>query len=238
MYTMNKKLEDFIDLYINVACVLVLSVSCFIWAYKFINYYYFPKEGSKQFISFDKPEREMRSRSANTMMSLNEEEYPLPETETLEMQQPETVETVKVEEKKENILPTERYEFYEPEIPEEYIEVIQVSSTAYCCCYECCEKMPDHAAFGLTFSGLNLLKAKSPHIIAADLDVLPLGTKVYISTLEFDDNVTGDYGYATVEDIGGKIQDLKIDVYFPTHEQAEEWEIRMVNVYVISYPEE
>ena len=49
----------------------------------------------------------------------------------------------------------------------------------------------------------------------------------------YDQYVTEDYGIASVEDIGGGIKGNRIDVYFSTHQEACEWGVREVQVYVI-----
>ena len=231
MYTKGDKREDFIDKCIDIGCIIVWSISLLIWLHSFI-FHYFPKESG--YLYSQDIKNAVRDYQEYPLIALNKSQYIEEEPKKAEV----VIEVIEktTEEVEEFQYPTERYDYFEPIIPEKYIEKITVSSTAYCCCESCCEKLPDHPAFGLTFSGLNLMKAKSPHIIAADLDYFPLGTKVYISTLEFFGEVDGDYGYATVEDIGGKIQDLRIDLYFPTHEQAVEWAMRDVDLYVIEYP--
>lgn len=61
-------------------------------------------------------------------------------------------------------------------------------------------------------------------IVAVDPDVIPLGTKIEIK----------DIGIFTAEDTGGKIKGNRIDIYFDSKEEAEEfgrkgvW-VKMVN---------
>ena len=59
---------------------------------------------------------------------------------------------------------------------------------------------------GMTYSGA---PTKANHTIAADLTVLPLGTKVFV----------GDTVY-TVEDIGSGVKGKMIDIYFSTMAEA------------------
>lgn len=59
---------------------------------------------------------------------------------------------------------------------------------------------------GKTYSGAY---TKANHTIAADTDVLPLGTKIFI----------GDTVY-TVEDIGSAVKGNMIDIYFDSYEEA------------------
>ena len=59
---------------------------------------------------------------------------------------------------------------------------------------------------GMTYSGA---KTQAKHTIAADLTVLPLGTKIFI----------GDTVY-TVEDIGSGVKGKMVDIYFDTMAEA------------------
>lgn len=118
-------------------------------------------------------------------------------------------------------------------------ETIEVLATAYCHCSYCCGKVPGETNYGVTASGLNLLQLMesgiTPHVIAADVTVLPLGTKVYIEVPEGERSsyVTEDYGFASVEDTGSAIVNKKIDVYFSTHQEALEWGVKNVVLYVL-----
>ena len=58
----------------------------------------------------------------------------------------------------------------------------------------------------MTYSGA---PTQATHTIAADLTVLPLGTKVFV----------GDTVY-TVEDIGSAVKGKMIDIYFSTMDEA------------------
>ncbi|MDD6282571.1 MAG: 3D domain-containing protein [Oribacterium sp.] len=59
---------------------------------------------------------------------------------------------------------------------------------------------------GKTYSGAY---TRANHTVAADTDVLPLGTKIFI----------GDTVY-TVEDIGSAVKGNMIDIYFDSYEEA------------------
>ncbi|MBR3646464.1 MAG: 3D domain-containing protein [Lachnospiraceae bacterium] len=85
--------------------------------------------------------------------------------------------------------------------------------TAYCPCAHCCGKNT-----GITASGT---KATAGRTIAADTSVLPFGTKV---------NING-HTY-TVEDRGGAIKSNKIDIYFDTHQEALNFGVQYLDVYV------
>lgn len=74
--------------------------------------------------------------------------------------------------------------------------------TAYCGCYDCCGKTD-----GITASGV---KAEQGVTIAADTNVLPFGTKVYIDGV----------GERIVQDRGGAIKGNRLDLYFSDHQSA------------------
>lgn len=80
----------------------------------------------------------------------------------------------------------------------EYIGEFEI--TYYTAGPESTGKTPDHPAYGITRSGTTV---KEGQTIAADWDVLPAGTKVYIDGV----------GERIVEDTGGAIVDKCIDVY-------------------------
>ena len=96
-------------------------------------------------------------------------------------------------------------------------KTIMMEVTAYCPCKKCCG--PDAA--GITASG-KLVNHNAGQFVAADARV-PFHTKLIIP------------GYANgqavpVLDRGGAIKGRKLDVFFPTHEQALKWGRRMVPV--------
>ncbi len=77
--------------------------------------------------------------------------------------------------------------------------------TGYCSCPLCCG--PN--ANGLTASGTKAQLGT----MAADPSIFPLGTQL---------NVPG-YGEGVVEDTGARVKGYRIDVWFPTHAEAEAW---------------
>lgn len=106
-------------------------------------------------------------------------------------------------------------------------EWVEFTATAYCSCYECCEKWAVGRPVGengkeivYTASGK---VAKQGYTIAADWSVLPTGTKVELK----------GYGVYEVQDRGGAIKGNKIDVYFEDHEEANEWGVKKVKLRVI-----
>ena len=63
--------------------------------------------------------------------------------------------------------------------------------------------------------------------IAADPERIPYGTKLYIP----------EYGYGIVEDTGGALRkdkdNIRIDVYMDTYEEAIEWGKKEMTIYII-----
>lgn len=80
--------------------------------------------------------------------------------------------------------------------------------TAYCPCEKCCGAY----ANGYTATGA---KATQGVTIAADPDVLPMGTEI-----ELDGHTY------TVQDTGGAIAGNRLDLYFDSHEDALRWGVQ------------
>lgn len=106
-----------------------------------------------------------------------------------------------------------------------YRSTMVMSSTAYDLSYASCGKRPGHRGYGITASGT---KAR-PGAVAVDPRVIPLGTKLYIESL---DN-TKDYGFATAEDTGGAIKGKKIDLFFHSAKDVRNYGRRKVKVYIL-----
>jgi 3D (Asp-Asp-Asp) domain-containing protein len=100
------------------------------------------------------------------------------------------------------------------------LRTIRMEVTAYCPCTKCCGEN----AQGLTASGHDVSYNNS-RFVAADTDNLPFGTKLVIP------------GYAggavEVIDRGGAIKGNKLDVFFPTHEEALQWGRQFLDVTVL-----
>lgn len=90
--------------------------------------------------------------------------------------------------------------------PETRADVFTV--TAYCPCEKCCGVF----ANGYTATGA---KATQGVTIAADPDVLPMGTEI-----ELDGHTY------TVQDTGGAIAGNRLDLYFDSHEDALQWGVQ------------
>ncbi len=102
---------------------------------------------------------------------------------------------------------------------------LTMSATAYDATFESTGKTPDHPQYGITRSGTKV----KPGVVAVDPKVIPLGTKLYVKSL--DD--TPDYGFASAEDTGGAIKGNKIDLYFELPEDVKKYGRRNVLVYIL-----
>lgn len=109
-------------------------------------------------------------------------------------------------------------------------EVRDMIVTGYCPCGLCCDWEKDWRfrpvtksgpargrpkKMGLTTSGVMARRGT----VAAD-QKYPFGTIVYVE----------GYGYGRVEDRGSDIVGNRLDVFFPTHREAEEWGVRRMKV--------
>jgi len=94
-------------------------------------------------------------------------------------------------------------------------KVITVKATAYCPCNKCCGKTD-----GITYSGK---KAKENHTIAVDPNLIPIGSKVLVEGL----------GIRYAEDIGGAIQENRIDIYMENHVTALAFGVRELEVHML-----
>jgi 3D (Asp-Asp-Asp) domain-containing protein len=97
---------------------------------------------------------------------------------------------------------------------------ILMEVTAYCSCRKCCG--PN--AMGLTASGKDV-SYNDGKFVAADTSVLPFGTKLQIPGY--------DAQPVEVIDRGSAIKGHKLDVFFPTHEEALKWGRQMIQVTVV-----
>lgn len=98
-----------------------------------------------------------------------------------------------------------------------------VIATGYTAGLESTGKTADHPEYGITFSGVQV-KRDLYSTIAADLDIYPIGTILYIP----------DYGYGVVADKGSAITGNKIDLYYPTiGDVYKEWGKKEVEIYVV-----
>ena len=107
-----------------------------------------------------------------------------------------------------------------------YKKVIDMQATAYCASYEDTGKRPGDPYFGITATGRKAERG----VVAVDPKVIPLGTRLYIESLG---NIE-DYGYAIAADTGGAIKGNKIDLFYETKSEVNNWGRRKVRVYILS----
>ncbi|GAF14489.1 hypothetical protein JCM19046_3832 [Bacillus sp. JCM 19046] len=115
------------------------------------------------------------------------------------------------------------YSLMEQELDPTEFERVSVIATGYTAGIESTGKGPGDPAYGITFSGLPVLR-DAYSTVAADPNVFPIGTVLFIP----------EYGYGVVADTGSLIKGNKIDLYYETVEDVfNEWGKKEVDVYVI-----
>ncbi|RAK18666.1 3D (Asp-Asp-Asp) domain-containing protein [Anoxybacillus vitaminiphilus] len=98
-----------------------------------------------------------------------------------------------------------------------------VTATGYTAGVESTGKTPDHPQYGITYSGVKV-KRDLYSTIAADLNVFPIGTILFIP----------GYGYGVVADKGSAIKGNRIDLYYDTVEDVYKyWGKKTVDVYIV-----
>jgi 3D (Asp-Asp-Asp) domain-containing protein len=106
-----------------------------------------------------------------------------------------------------------------------YDKVLDMRATAYTASYSDTGKSPGDPGFGITYTGIRAKKG----VIAVDPRVIPLGTRIYVEVA----GSTPDYGYAVAADIGGAIKGNLIDLYVDSQQQANNWGVKRVKVYIL-----
>lgn len=99
-----------------------------------------------------------------------------------------------------------------------YSRVLEVTATAY--------SAEEHYTNQWTASGARARVG----LIAVDPRVIPLGTRMYITSL---DGKSWVYGYAVAADTGGAIKGNKIDLYFNTVKECNQFGRRKAKVYIL-----
>lgn len=89
-------------------------------------------------------------------------------------------------------------------------------TSGYCTCELC------SSGENLTFSGT---VPQANHTVSADLDLLPLNTKVIINDIVY-----------TVEDKGSNVAGNHIDIYYASHEEAVAHGVQEVEVFLVKEP--
>lgn len=104
---------------------------------------------------------------------------------------------------------------------------VKVIATGYTAGRESTGKDPGHPQYGITYSGVQV-RRDLYSTIAADPEVFPLGTILYIP----------NYGYGVVADVGSAITGNKIDLYYETVDDVfQYWGKQEVDVYIIQQGE-
>lgn len=98
---------------------------------------------------------------------------------------------------------------------------IEFKITAYTAGYESTGKNPGDPDYGITYDGSRVSEG---HTIAADLKVLPLGTKIVIEGID---------AVFVVEDKGGAVKGKHIDLYIPQLSEAEDWGVQYRKIIVL-----
>lgn len=106
-------------------------------------------------------------------------------------------------------------------VPAKHPREILMEVTAYCACKKCCG--PN--AIGLTASGRSV-SYNAGRFVAADTSVLPFGTKLVIPGYHSQEPVE-------VIDRGSAIKGNKLDVFYPSHEEALRWGRQTIRVTVV-----
>lgn len=104
-------------------------------------------------------------------------------------------------------------------------KAIYMTSTAYDATFESTGKHPGDPGYGITRSGTQV----RPGVVAVDPKVIPLGSKLYVKSLDG----RADYGFASAEDTGGAVKGNKIDLYYESPEDVRKYGRRKVLVYIL-----
>jgi 3D (Asp-Asp-Asp) domain-containing protein len=98
-----------------------------------------------------------------------------------------------------------------------------VVATGYTAGYESTGKTEDDSDYGITYSGVKV-KRDLYSTIAADLNVFPIGTILFIP----------GYGYGVVADKGGAIRGNEVDLYYETVDDVYNfWGKKKLDVYLV-----
>ncbi len=115
------------------------------------------------------------------------------------------------------------YTLMEEELDTTEYNRVHVTATGYTAGVESTGKYPGDPAYGITFSGLPVLR-DSYSTVAADPSVFPLGTVLFIP----------GYGYGVVADTGSAIKGMKLDLYYDSIDDVfNEWGKKDLDVFVI-----
>lgn len=104
-------------------------------------------------------------------------------------------------------------------------KVISMNATAYDIGYESCGKNPGDPGYGITATGMKACYG----VVAVDPNVIPLGSKLYITSSDG----SFVYGYAIAADTGGAIKGNRIDLCYNSRAEALQFGRRNVLVYIL-----
>jgi len=99
-------------------------------------------------------------------------------------------------------------------------DCLEMKATAYTANAESTGKNPGHPAYGITFSGNRVEEGLT---VAVDPEKIALGSWIYIEEM----------GIFRADDTGGKIKGDRIDIYMESVDDALEFGIRDVRVFVL-----
>jgi murein DD-endopeptidase MepM/ murein hydrolase activator NlpD/3D (Asp-Asp-Asp) domain-containing protein len=97
--------------------------------------------------------------------------------------------------------------------------IMRVEATGYTAGYESTGKRPGDPGYGITSTGAKAQRG----VIAVDPRVIPYGTHMYIP----------GYGYGVALDTGGAIKGQKIDLFYNTVQEANDWGRRWVTIQLL-----
>ena len=105
------------------------------------------------------------------------------------------------------------------------VEIGEFRITAYCACEKCCgqwaKNRPVDADGNQIVYTASSDVAEAGWTVAADTSVLPFGTHIWIDGHEYE-----------VQDRGSAITDRSIDIYFDNHEDALQFGVKNLSVFV------
>jgi len=97
--------------------------------------------------------------------------------------------------------------------------IMRVEATGYTAGYESTGKRPGDPGYGITATGAKAQRG----VVAVDPKVIPYGTQMYIP----------GYGYGVALDTGSAIKGNRIDLFFDTVEEANNWGRKWVTIQLL-----
>lgn len=97
--------------------------------------------------------------------------------------------------------------------------IMKVEATGYTAGYESTGKRPGDPGYGITSTGAKAQRG----VVAVDPKVIPYGTQMYIP----------GYGYGVALDTGSAIKGNRIDLFFDTVEEANNWGRKWVTIQLL-----